>query len=91
MHEITPTKSLTPSAQYQADLEELERHDGRPAFMLTMAEVKLLGIAGVRLLSQIFCDRSDALMINRWASFWMVKIFIPFIFLDVDPTLLFSL
>jgi len=50
MHEITPT----PSAQYRTDLEEFERHDGRPAFALNMAELKLLGIAGVRLLSQIF-------------------------------------
>jgi PHS family inorganic phosphate transporter-like MFS transporter len=50
MHEITPT----PSAQYRADLEEFERHDGRPAFALNMTELKLLGIAGVRPLPQFF-------------------------------------
>jgi len=44
MHEITPT----PSAQYRAELEEFERDNGRPAFILNMAELKLLSIAGVR-------------------------------------------
>jgi len=90
MHEITPTKPLAPSAQYQDDLEEFERNDGRPAFMLTMGEVKLLGIAGVRLLSQhVLSSLFDAL--NRWASFWMVKIFFPFILPDIDLSHLFSL
>jgi len=45
---------MTLSAQYRTDLEEFERHDGRPAFALNMVELKLLGIAGVRVLSQKF-------------------------------------
>jgi hypothetical protein len=51
MDESTPEKSLSPSAQYQDDLAEFERNDGRPAFILTIPEIKLLSIAGVRLLS----------------------------------------
>jgi len=47
-------KWMTLSAQYRTDLEEFERHDGRPAFALNMVELKLLGIAGVRVLSQKF-------------------------------------
>ena len=76
MQEITPTKLLAPSAQYRDDLEEFERNDGRPAFMLTLAEVKLLGIAGVRLLSQLMLS-SFFNARNRWASFWMVIFFFP--------------
>lgn len=77
MDESTPKKSLAPSAQYQDDLAEFERNDGRPPFLLSIAEIKLLGIAGVRLLSQhmlpLFFDAR-----NRLASFWMVKIFFSF-------------
>lgn len=32
----------------KAALEEIENDDRRPAFVLTMTELKLLGIAGVR-------------------------------------------
>ena len=52
-HPIAPTPSRTESAKHRANLEEFERHDGRPAFVLNMTEVKLLGIAGVR---EIFTD-----------------------------------
>jgi hypothetical protein len=41
-------RSLTESAAHGTALEEFERSDGRPAFVLTFTEVKLLGIAGVR-------------------------------------------
>jgi hypothetical protein len=50
MHQITQT----PSAQYRANLEEFERDDGHPALTLNMAELKLLGIAGVRPLGDLF-------------------------------------
>ena len=86
MNEITPKKLLAPSD----NLEEFERDDGRPAFVLTFTEIKLLGIAGVCLFSQRMLSLfSDAR--NRLASFWMVEIFFPFIFPDVDLTHLFSL
>lgn len=48
-NELTPTKSLTVSAQYRADLEHFERDDGRAPYHLNVAEIKLLGITGVRL------------------------------------------
>ncbi|KAF8960560.1 major facilitator superfamily domain-containing protein [Flammula alnicola] len=47
MAETTHPITLTQSAQHCAELEEFEREDGRPAFVLTFSEVKLLGIAGV--------------------------------------------
>ncbi|KDR70726.1 hypothetical protein GALMADRAFT_127617 [Galerina marginata CBS 339.88] len=55
-HELAPTRS----AQDRAALEEFERNDGRPAFVLTMTEVKLLGIAGVG----FFLDAYDLFIIN---------------------------
>jgi len=58
MHQITPT----PSAQYREDLEEFERDDGRPPFVLNMTELKLLGIAGVcHLVDFFFLLVSDSL------------------------------
>ena len=41
------SRSLTEAATHETALEEFERSDGRPAFVLTFTEVKLLGIAGV--------------------------------------------
>jgi len=74
-HPIAPTPSRTESAKHRANLEEFERHDGRPAFVLNMTEVKLLGIAGVReifyrstLIPLIFVIRLDFFSMVRCAS-----------------------
>nr|CAI94747.1 phosphate transporter [Hebeloma cylindrosporum] len=67
MHEITPTVS----AQYRADLEEFERHDGRPAFVLNMTELKLLGIAGVG----FFLDAYDLFIINPVATMLQYRLY----------------
>lgn len=39
--------STSDPTQHGLDLEEFERTDSRPPFILTYPEVKLLGIAGV--------------------------------------------
>ncbi|KAF8968784.1 phosphate transporter [Flammula alnicola] len=39
--------SLGEIARHRANLEEVDRQEGRPPFMLTMTELKLIGIAGV--------------------------------------------
>lgn len=44
----------SPSTRYRSELDDFEKDDGRPPFFLTMAEVKLLSIAGVRLQPYIF-------------------------------------
>lgn len=41
------TSSITESTKKRSDLEDFERSDSRPPFILTYPEVKLLGIAGV--------------------------------------------
>jgi PHS family inorganic phosphate transporter-like MFS transporter len=47
----TLEKKPQPSVQAQPGLDEFEQEgDGRPAFLLTYAEIKLLGIAGVSFL-----------------------------------------
>ncbi|KAF8956358.1 phosphate transporter [Flammula alnicola] len=60
MAETAHPITLTQSAQHRAELEEFEREDGRPAFVLTFSEVKLLGIAGVG----FFLDAYDLFIIN---------------------------
>lgn len=39
--------SASEAAKHHSELDEFERQNGRPPFILTYAEVKLLGIAGV--------------------------------------------
>ncbi|KAF8957885.1 phosphate transporter [Flammula alnicola] len=60
MAETAHPITLTQSAQHRAELEEFEREDGPPAFVLTFSEVKLLGIAGVG----FFLDVYDLFIIN---------------------------
>lgn len=71
MDESTPKKSLTPSAQYQDDLAEFERNDGRPPFILTLPEVKLLSIAGVG----FFLDAYDLFIINPVATMLQYRLY----------------
>lgn len=40
--------NLKQNDQYKSKLEDFELEDNRPPFYLSMAEIKLLGIAGVR-------------------------------------------
>ncbi|KAF9474916.1 phosphate transporter [Pholiota conissans] len=54
-----------------SDLEDFERSDGRPAFVLTMAEVKLLGIAGVG----FFLDAYDLFIINPVATMLQYRLY----------------
>lgn len=48
-HSATPNTSE--AAKHHSELEEYERQNGRPPFILTYTEVKLLGIAGVNSVS----------------------------------------
>lgn len=43
----TTTTTTEEAGRYKAGLAEVERGDGRPVFLLTRTELKLLGIAGV--------------------------------------------
>ncbi|KAH9474334.1 putative metabolite transporter C2H8.02 [Psilocybe cubensis] len=70
-NELKPTKSLTPSARYRADLEHFERHDGRAAYHLNMAEIKLLGITGVG----FFLDAYDLFIINPVATMLQYRLY----------------
>ncbi len=46
---VAPTSTPTEDGRYRSNLEEYELEgDGRPPFILTVPEMKLLGIAGVR-------------------------------------------
>ncbi|KAF8155408.1 phosphate transporter [Crassisporium funariophilum] len=69
--QITPIESKTESALYRADLEEFERHNGKPAFVLTYTEVKLLGIAGVG----FFLDAYDLFIINPVATMLQYRLY----------------
>jgi hypothetical protein len=54
-------------------LEDFEQSgEGRPAFILTYTEVKLLGIAGVSAVSVVPASTSDLSL--RWAFSWTVGI-----------------
>ncbi|KAJ8073729.1 hypothetical protein AAF712_003215 [Marasmius tenuissimus] len=57
--------------QGPAPLEEYERSDGRPPFMLTSTEVKLLGIAGVGFL----LDAYDLFVINPVATMLQYRLY----------------
>ncbi|KAF9521831.1 MFS general substrate transporter [Crepidotus variabilis] len=59
-HNLATTESRPSTHRNKYDLEEFERNDGRPAFVLTFTEVKLLGIAGVG----FFLDAYDLFIIN---------------------------
>lgn len=48
--ESTGAAPVHAPAKGKSRLEEFEHDDGRPAFILTYTEVKLLGIAGVSLI-----------------------------------------
>lgn len=52
-------------------LEEVERNDGRPPFILTYTEVKLLGIAGVG----FFLDAYDLFIINPVATMLQYRLY----------------
>ena len=55
-----------------APLEEVDGHDGRPAFVLTTTELKLLGIAGVSLSDalQLFTIRLCSPYLGRVLLGW---------------------
>lgn len=65
------TRSLTESATHETALEEFERSDGRPAFVLTFTEVKLLGIAGVG----FFLDAYDLFIINPVSTMLQYRLY----------------
>ncbi|KAF8900250.1 phosphate transporter [Gymnopilus junonius] len=54
------TERLQEAPRNRAALEDFENNDRRPPFMLTMTEIKLLGIAGVG----FFLDAYDLFIIN---------------------------
>ncbi|KAG6807989.1 hypothetical protein H0H92_005797 [Tricholoma furcatifolium] len=71
MHEVGREKGSTPTssnsvadAQYNSDLAEYERSEGRPVFFLNRSELKLLSIAGVG----FFLDAYDLFIINVGVS-----------------------
>ncbi|KAJ7075608.1 inorganic phosphate transporter [Mycena belliarum] len=59
-----------PSSIHRPALEELE-HDGRPPYILTYTEVKLLGIAGVG----FFLDAYDLFVINPVATMLQYRLY----------------
>ncbi|KAJ7600588.1 major facilitator superfamily domain-containing protein [Mycena floridula] len=65
-----PTTTAANEAHRSA-LEEFEREDTRPAFFLTMTEVKLLGIAGVG----FFLDAYDLFVINPVATMLQYRLY----------------
>ncbi|KAJ7681559.1 inorganic phosphate transporter [Mycena rosella] len=58
-------------ASVRAGLEEFDRGDGRPAFLLTYTEMKLLGIAGVG----FFLDAYDLFVINPVATMLQYRLY----------------
>ncbi|KAF8156352.1 phosphate transporter [Pholiota molesta] len=66
-----PRKSAEAAPRPVSDLEEFERSDGRPAFVLTTAELKLLGIAGVG----FFLDAYDLFIINPVALMLQYRLY----------------
>lgn len=50
-HPTAHNPEPTGDGRYESNLEEYEREDGRPPYILTLPEVKLLSIAGVRISS----------------------------------------
>ncbi|KAF9045115.1 phosphate transporter [Panaeolus papilionaceus] len=55
----------------RSNLEEFERNDGRPAFVLTTTELKLLGIAGVG----FFLDAYDLFIINPVSTMLQYRLY----------------
>lgn len=68
----TPTPTTEESGRYKAGLAEVERGDGRPVFLLTRTELKLLGIAGVREHLPDTIRIIDHGCLSRSGSSWMV-------------------
>ncbi|KAG6853429.1 hypothetical protein C0991_004429 [Blastosporella zonata] len=58
-------------ARGRSDLAEYEHSEGRPAFVLTTSEVKLLGIAGVG----FFIDAYDLFIINPVATMLQYRLY----------------
>ncbi|KAG6906723.1 hypothetical protein DXG01_012413 [Tephrocybe rancida] len=56
---LTMVEEVHSAPSRRSDLAEYEHSEGRPAFVLTRSEVKLLGIAGVRV--QFFDDDQESL------------------------------
>jgi hypothetical protein len=68
----TPTPT-TESGRYRSGLAEVEREgDGRPVFILSRTELKLLGIAGVREHRLNVTRISNGSHLLRLGSSWMV-------------------
>ncbi|RDB24357.1 putative metabolite transporter C2H8.02 [Hypsizygus marmoreus] len=63
--------ATTESARHRSDLAEYERSDGRPVFVLTRTELKLLGIAGVG----FFLDAYDLFVINPVATMLQYRLY----------------
>ncbi|PPQ64102.1 hypothetical protein CVT24_008919 [Panaeolus cyanescens] len=59
------------SKKGRSNLEEFERNDGRPAFILTTTELKLLGIAGIG----FFLDAYDLFIINPVSTMLQYRLY----------------
>ncbi|PPR02809.1 hypothetical protein CVT26_009595 [Gymnopilus dilepis] len=71
-NEVQASPAESPrSVQFHSDLEDFDRDDGRPPFFLTLAEVKLLGIAGVG----FFLDAYDLFIINPVATMLQYRLY----------------
>ncbi|KAF5371016.1 hypothetical protein D9615_010016 [Tricholomella constricta] len=66
----TPALTTT-SSRYRSDLADYERSERRPVFLLTRAELKLLGIAGVG----FFLDAYDLFVINPVATMLQYRLY----------------
>lgn len=67
----TPTPT-TESGRYRSGLAEVEQEGGRPAFILTRTEIKLLGIAGVSGHTLNIIRVADCACSTRLGFSWMV-------------------
>ncbi|CAA7270042.1 unnamed protein product [Cyclocybe aegerita] len=64
-------KSVTESVRNPTALEEVDGDNGRPAFMLTKTEIKLLGIAGIG----FFLDAYDLFIINPVSTMLQYRLY----------------
>jgi hypothetical protein len=68
---VPHTQAVSAPPDGRARLEEVEQpDDGRPPYMLTYPELKLLGIAGVSCLSDT--DPPEPLLIRCMVSGWIL-------------------
>ncbi|PPQ74721.1 hypothetical protein CVT24_003917 [Panaeolus cyanescens] len=65
------TDQPTTTKKGRSNLEEFERNDGRPAFVLTTTELKLLGIAGIG----FFLDAYDLFIINPVSTMLQYRLY----------------